>query len=153
MVGKTPRARKNDRQRMETIAKHCGCLPCLLLGHLDVLTTVEHVTDGGRRVGKEEQHQWTIGLCPFHHFGTCRPGWSRQQMSGEYGPPLPWGRHNFEDYFGDEVEILVRVQDFMLELFDRQPWPEYALPREVARKVRIFWIDINAAPSRYTVQS
>lgn len=153
MVGKTPRARKNDKQRMETIAKHCGCLPCLLMGHLDIHTTIEHVTESGRRVGKNEQHQWTIGLCVWHHFGRCSNNWSRMQMSGEYGPPLTWGRREFEGHFGDELKVLIPVQNFLLELFDRKPWPEYALPREVARELRNNWIYRNAPPSRYTVQS
>ena len=145
MVGKTPRARKNDRQRMDTIAKHCGCLPCLLLGHMNSLTTIEHVTDRGRRIGGDEQHQWTIGLCKWHHFGHTNNHWTRQQMSGEFGPPLAWGRRDFEDHFGDEVLVLVPVQNFLLGLFAERPWPEYNLPRNVARKVRLRWIDLNHA--------
>jgi hypothetical protein len=153
VVGKTTRPiRARDAKRMDTISLFCGCLPCLLLGHLDVHTTVEHVTEAGRRVGGDEQHQHTIGLCPWHHFGKGRNGWSRQQLTGEFGPPLIY-RKAFEDFFGDEVTVLIPIQNFVLELFDRKPWPEYAIPRDVARKVRIFWIDKNAAPSRYIVQS
>lgn len=146
MVGKTPRARKNERDRMETIAKHCGCLPCLLMGYTDRHTTIEHVTERGRRIGKDsEQHRWTIGLCTWHHFGHQNNHWTRQQMSGEYGPPLTWGRRTFEEHFGDEVKVLVPTQDFLLAAFDHQPWPEYALPRNVARETRLFWIDLNNA--------
>jgi hypothetical protein len=151
MVGKTPRAKKNERDRMEIIAKHCGCLPCLLMGHLDVLTTVEHVTEHGRRVGGDEQHRWTIGLDKWHHFGHNNHGWTSQQMSGEFGPPLSWGRHIFEEHFGDEVTVLVPVQDFMLAQFAETPWPEYTLPRDVARKVRLHWIELNHASA--TLQS
>ena len=155
LVGKTPRARKSDRDRMETITKHCGCLPCLLMGHMDVLTTIEHVTEAGRRVGGDEQHQWTIGLCPWHHFGHNNKGWNRQQMSGEFGPPLAWGRKNFEEHFGDELEVLVPTQNFMLAEFADSPWPEYTLPRDIARKVRIKWIELNhaSATSQSTDQS
>jgi hypothetical protein len=151
MVGKTRQANARDRKRMDTIAQHCGCLPCLLMGWSDVRTTIEHVTDRGRRL--EDEHQWTIGLCTWHHFGHCSHGRNRQQMSGELGPPLTWGRHIFEDHFGDEVKVLVPTQDFVLAKFDERPWPEYALPYDVARETRIFWIDLNAAPSRYTVRS
>lgn len=144
MVGQTPRARKNERQRMEAIAQHCGCLPCLLMGFLDVHTSIEHVTDRGRRVGKgAEQHRWTIGLCTWHHFGWTRTRQTRQQVSGERGPSLAWGRQIFEDHFGDELHVLVPTQDFMLELFEQEPWPEYSVPREVARRVRSQWIDLN----------
>ena len=130
---------------MEIITKHCGCLPCLLTGHLNVLTTIEHVTEAGRRVGGEDQHQWTIGLCPWHHFGHNSRGWQRQQMQGEYGPPLAYGRKNFEEHFGDEVTVLVPTQDFLLALFAEKPWPEYDLPRDNARKLRIHWIELNHA--------
>lgn len=152
MVGKTRPIRAKDAKRMDKIAKHCGCLPCLLMGYLDVHTTIEHVTEAGRRIEGEEQHQWTIGLCTWHHFGHLA-GYSRQQMSGFRGPPLTWGRRIFEEHFGDEVKVLVPTQNFMLAAFDRQPWHEYAVPRNVARDVRNHWIDLNAAPSRYTVQS
>jgi len=159
MVGPTPRARKNERQRMETIAKHCGCLPCLLMGFSDVHTSIEHVTERGRRVGKDhEQHKFTIGLCVWHHFGHKFPlpgkrKPNRQEMSGDLGPPLAWGRINFEEHFGDEVHVLVPTQDFMLAMFDEKPWPEYAVPRHVARLVRLHWIDLNAEHSQSCVRS
>lgn len=152
MVGKTVPARLQDRIRMDIIAKHCGCLPCLLTGLTDVHTTIEHVTDRGRRVGGDEQHQWTIGLCRWHHFGHIEGSKPRQKMSGDRGPSLAWGRITFEEFFGDELDVLVPTQDFMLELFDQAPWPEYAVPRHVARLVRHKWIDLNVAKdtSRYS---
>lgn len=151
MVGKTRPANARDRKRMDTISKHCGCLPCLLMGYSDVHTTIEHATEHGRRL--EDEHQWTIGLCTWHHFGHTHNHRNRQQMSGDFGPPLTWGRHIFEEHFGDEIKVLVPTQNFVLEQFDRQPWPEYALPRDVARLTRFHWIDLNATASRYTVQS
>ncbi|MHC4316816.1 MAG: hypothetical protein ACYSW3_30615, partial [Planctomycetota bacterium] len=63
MVGKTPRILKDERARLQTIKIFCGCLPCLLRGHLDRWTTIEHVTERGRRVGiKSDEHINTIGL-------------------------------------------------------------------------------------------
>jgi hypothetical protein len=44
--------------------------------------------------------------------------------------------------------VLIPVQDFMLDLFDRAHWPEYAVPRQVARKVREFWKQLHAIPSQ-----
>lgn len=143
MVGKTPRAQKNERDRMEAIVQHCGCLPCLLMGYLDVHTSIEHVTERGRRIGNgSEQHRWTIGLCVWHHFGHTPNHVSRHQVSEEYGPSLIWGRTAFEDHFGDEVDVLVPTQDYMLALFADRPWPEYSVPRSVARDVRHRWIDL-----------
>lgn len=129
---------------MEIIVKYCGCLPCLLMGWLDVHATIEHVTERGRRVGKgAEQHKWTIGLCVWHHFGHTIGNKNRQKMSGELGPPLTWGRKNFEEHFGDEVTVLVPTQDFMLNLFADNPWPEFEVPRRIAQDVRLFWTDKN----------
>lgn len=144
MVGKTAPIRRHDAERMERIHLYCGCLPCLISGVSDVPTTVEHVTEAGRRIEGEEQHQWTIGLCEYHHFGTGPERWGRS---------LAHGRKGFEADFGDEVEVLVATQDFMLELFDRQPWLEYAVPRQVAKRVRTFWLNQYAGPSQFTVRS
>lgn len=152
MVGKTPRVRKNDRQRFETIKLHCGCLPCLLTGHLDRHTSIEHVTDRGQRIGKDSsQHEATIGLCEWHHFATHVSGTHTQQMMGNFGPSLAQGRHNFEEFFGDERHVLIPTQNYMLELFEDRPWPEYSVPRDVARKVRIEWIELNHAATLQSV--
>lgn len=145
LVGKTARIRKQDADRMRTIHEYCGCLPCLLMGYLDVHTTIEHVTNRGRRVGGDEQHQWTIGLCVWHHFGWTKGRRTRQQMGGDRGPSLAWGRMTFEEHFGDEVDVLVPTQDFVLEKFDESPWESYSLPRQVARETRIFWIELNVS--------
>jgi len=146
MVGKTPRVRKGDRDRFEIIKLHCGCLPCMLLGHLDRHTSIEHVTDRGHRVGKDSaQHVATIGLCEWHHFGKCLPSTSRQYMSGEFGPSLQWGRYPFEGHFGDERHVLIPTQDFLLEQFERKPWPEYNISREAVRLTRIEWTSLNHA--------
>jgi hypothetical protein len=144
MVGKTKPMTVRDKRRMDTIAKHCGCLPCLLMGWPDVQTSIEHVTNRGRRM--EDQHQWTIGLCAWHHFGEGG-------LEMAVGPSLALGRRVFEEHFGDELKVLVPTQDFMLSLFDEDPWPEYAVPRNVSRAVRTHWISLNARPSRYTVRS
>ena len=92
MVGKTPRVLKDERARLQTIKIFCGCLPCLLRGHLDRWTTIEHVTERGRRVGvKSDEHANTIGLCMWHHFGACDPGLQRAGLISELGPALADG--------------------------------------------------------------
>lgn len=125
---------------------YCGCLPCLLVGHLDRHTTIEHVTEAGRRVGDgSDQHENTIGMCLWTHFGVCDPGLQKQVMIGEYGPSLAHGRRPFEAYFGDELNILLPIQNFLLEQFAANPWNEYHLPGNVARLTREKWINLNAS--------
>lgn len=146
MVGKTPRILKDERARFETIKIYCGCLPCLLMGHPDRHTSIEHVTERGRRVGvSSEQHRATIGMCVWHHFGVCNPGQNRQYMMGEYGASLAQGRTTFEEDFGDEVHVLIPVQNFLLDQFADRPWPEHNVPRHVARLTRERWIELNAS--------
>ena len=144
MVGKSPQIRKAERERMEIIRLYCGCLPCLLIGHLDRHATVEHVTDRGRRIGKNsEVHRHTIGLCGWHHFGHTNNHRTRHHMTTEFGPSLALGRRSFEAYFGDEVTVLIPVQDYLLELFAADPWQEYAVPSEIASLTRLRWIALN----------
>lgn len=146
MVGKTPRVRKNERERFEIIRLYCGCLPCILTGHLDRHATIEHVTESGRRVGEgSDVHKNTVGMCSWHHFGTRGTGATRERMMGDFGPSLAHGRITFEDFFGDEVDVLIPVQNFVLDKFAEEPWPEYNIRGEVARLTRIKWIDLNHA--------
>lgn len=123
---------------MDTIKNFCGCLPCLLMGFADIHTTIEHVTVRGRREG----HQSTIGMCPWHHFGQ-----GTVKMIELVGPSLAQGRRIFEAHFGDEADVLVPVQDFLIEQFAVRPWAEYNLPRNVARKTRIIWEELRNADS------
>ena len=146
MVGQTTPIGRHERQRFTTIKEFCGCLCCLLMGYLDVHTSIEHLTESGRRIGRgAKQHKCSIGLCNFHHFGTCNHGWSSQRMIGEYGPSLAYGRRSFEEFFGDELQVLLLVQDYLLEQFADEPWPEYNLPGKVARRTRTKWINLNHA--------
>lgn len=143
MVGKTSPIKPADKERFDIIAKHCGCLPCIISGMGYVPCTIEHVTSRGRRLADE--HQATIGLCEWHHFATLGPGQTRQGMSGTLGPSLAWGRKNFEDHFGDEVTVLIPCQNYLISLFEAQPWLEYDLPRATARQLRIEWTTIYHA--------
>jgi len=114
------------------------------MGFLDRHISIEHVTESGFRVGKDSlQHEASIGLCTWHHYGRCRSSTVRQRMIGEFGPSLADGRKPFEEHFGDEVHILIPTQDYMLELFADTPWPEYNLPRNIARLTRTRWIELN----------
>lgn len=138
---------------MDTIATYCGCLPCLLMGHLDMHTTIEHVTERGRRL--ENEHMATIGLCIWHHFGHTHGSGRQGAYRKELGPALAHGRLPFEAHFGDEVQVLIPVQDFLLLEFDAAPWPEHNVSRQAVRRTRNKWIELNhhAAPSRFTVRS
>jgi len=145
MVGKTPRILKNERARLDKIKTYCGCLPCLLRGHLDVQATIQHVTDCGRRLGKDsEQHQNTYGSCIWHHLGHLPNHSKRSEYRKELGPALAHGRQPFEQAFGDEVKILIPVQNFLIAKFDAEPWPAHNINRKAARQTQRQWISLNA---------
>jgi hypothetical protein len=86
-----------------------GCLLCLLKRQ-ERRGTVQHVTEGGRRLG----HDYTYSSCPWHHQGVKEHGWSMQEMMGALGPSFAHGRKNFEEVYGDERNVLVRLQDWVL---------------------------------------
>ncbi len=139
MVGKTAPIRPWDRHRLEVIRYHIGCLPCLLMGVPDRHTTIEHITDRGRRVGGAEQHQHTIGMCNWHHF---RANTHLLDPLRILGPSLAYGRTPFEQHFGSE-EVLVKVTDHLVHLYDETPWQPHAIPSHVAREARDLWIELR----------
>ena len=147
MVGKTAPIRRQDEIRFKVITEYCGCLCCLLqqheLGHESIArTTVEHVTEHGRRL--PDQHQATIGLCPWHHFGAPWAMMRRDTMEAILGPSLSHGRKPFEAYFGDEVHVLLPVQDELILMFARDPWPAYTVPRAVRHAAVIKWNELRS---------
>jgi len=148
MVGKTTPIREEDRARFTAIKLYCGCLLCLLRGHLDVHATIQHVTDCGRRAGKgSDQHQNTYGACQWHHFGHLPNHGKRCEYRKELGPALAHGRQPFEEAFGGEVKILIPVQNFLIAQFDLEPWSEHNISRKAARRTQRKWISLNANQS------
>ena len=141
MVGKTDPILPHHRERFEQI-RAIGCLPCLLRGLAGIHATVEHITEHGRRA--VDQHEHTIGLCGWHHFGHAG---HPERMAAEWGASLAQGRKAFEADFGDEELVLLQVQNFAIELYVAKPWEAYNMPRKVARQIREYWKGINAPGS------
>lgn len=125
MVGKAIPATKAQKDRMDTIANYCGCLPCILENTLNRHTTIQHVTECRKRLG----HDATYGACTWHHFG---------QLPRMHGPSLAGGMKPYRERYGPE-RLLVELQDYVLELFAEDPWPEYDMPVSVGRKIQAKW--------------
>lgn len=142
MVGKTAPIRRQDEIRFKVIREYTGCLCCMLDRHDSAFeeisqTTIEHVTDRGRRLADE--HQATIGLCPWHHQATPWTGLDPREMNRILGPSLANGRKPFEEHYGDEVDVLLRIQDELILAFADNPWQEYTVPRAVREMARELW--------------
>lgn len=149
MVGKTAPIRRQDEVRFVVIREFCGCLCCAIELYSScrediALTTIEHVTDRGRRL--EDEHQATIGLCPWHHQAVPWNGVSKQEMRDALGPSLADGRRTFEEHFGDEVDVLLPVQDELIIWFAEDPWQEYTMPANIRQRIRAQWRKMKSAP-------
>lgn len=146
MVGSTAPIRRQDEIRFQVITTHIGCLCCAIQMHENPwedisLTTIEHVTDAGRRL--EDQHQATIGLCPWHHQGVPWRGLQKPEMDTILGPSLAHGRKPFEAHFGDEVTVLLPLQDEVVIWFAQELWPEYTMPAEIRQRIRSTWMKLR----------
>ena len=139
MVGKSKAATPSQKRRMEMI-RGLGCIACVLKNWPDVQCEVHHVIDG-YRVG----HDATMGLCLWHHRGHMSDGYegyTRQQMIGMIGSSLAHGSQNFAEEFGSQDELL-KVQDYIIERFQADPWLEFSMPRGVVLDIFYFWSDLR----------
>jgi len=98
-----------EKARMALIAES-GCLPCLL-HRKHRQATIQHVTSGGRRLG----HSYTYASCPWHHQAITEFGMNNQEMTGLLGPSFAQSKREFQETYGNEKEVLVRLQDWVLE--------------------------------------
>lgn len=137
MVGKSKAPTADERRRMKTIKEHTPCIPCMLISRRMIrYPEVRHVVEGMKRLG----HRYTYGLCPWHHRGVIDNNRTTQSMIGQFGPSLSGGKKPFQQRFGPE-RLLVKVQDYLLEEYDRSPWDYYSVPHEVRRDMLLRWTD------------
>lgn len=138
MVGKAKQGTPAQKKRMELI-KVLGCVACVLKNWPDVQCEVHHVVEGRVRLG----HDQTIGLCTWHHRGESGD-YTKQYMMGMIGRSLAHGSRGFAEEFGDQL-LLVKVQDYILERFQDEPWLEFAMPRSVVSDIFYLWSDLRKA--------
>ncbi len=116
---------------MGLLKEHFPCLPCLLSTYKIRLPTVQHVVAGMKRTGQ------TYSSCDWHHLG-CNGDFSKQEMMGLLGPSFAHGRKPFEAVYGTE-QVLVKVQDFLVAWYRKDPWLDYAVPRTASRRAYLLW--------------
>lgn len=134
MVGKVVPATKAEREHQDIIKTYCGCLPCLLEGRFDIHATIQHVSEGRKRLGQD----MVWGGCIWHHMAQPWPGCTEDYMLYQHGPSLMGHHRQFNETYGGE-RLLVEVQNYMVSLWRSQPWQPHCVPVEVAKKVRDFW--------------
>lgn len=98
------RAIKPTDRRRFLLIQDIGCIACIMLGVPHEPCDIHHVTDCGRRMKNE--HQCTIGLCPYHHRGMPRNGQTLATMEYLLGPSLHHDKKGFIARFGTELQLL-----------------------------------------------
>jgi hypothetical protein len=90
-------------ERFELIREN-GCVACLIYG-LETWPEIHHLTVGGRHGQKRRGHDYTIGLCSWHHQGN--PGFnSRDMCELVYGPSYALQPKLFRETFGQDDFLL-----------------------------------------------
>ena len=89
--------------RFELI-KEVGCICCWTKGLARVPAEIHHLTVGGRHGQKRRGHDYTIGLCPWHHRGVLP--YIGAQVALGLGPSYALEPRRFREEFGSDDELL-----------------------------------------------
>lgn len=135
MVGKAKAPNAAEKQRLDILKEHCPCLLCLLKKGRVRLPDIQHMVAGFTRLG----HEATYSSCEWHHRGLVPDGYTRQRMMGYLGPSLAMGKRTFVQEYGSE-ELLLAVQNYILEAYERFQWMDYDVPNGVRNTAVKMWV-------------
>lgn len=91
--------------------KEIGCIVCLSQG-VTRAAEIHHMTCGGLHGQKRRGHDFTIGLCPWHHRGENAFG-SAALGDAAYGPSYAREPRKFRETFGSD-DVLLALQDQLI---------------------------------------
>lgn len=94
--------------RMEAIHR-CGCIACRKYRGLISPAEVHHLTVGGRHGQKRRGHDFTVGLCAWHHRGEG----VLQELEPRLGPSYARTPRLFRETFGQDDELLAYQNDLL----------------------------------------
>ena len=100
----TPRPTPAQERRFALI-KDIGCLACRKRGITEQGCEIHHQTLDGKAGQRRLGHDFTVGLCCWHHRGGRPPGVTFAEMVRTFGPPLTRSRL-FREMFGSDAELL-----------------------------------------------
>lgn len=92
--------------------RELGCVCCRLRSIVRA-AEIHHMTIGGKHGQKRLGHDFTFGLCAWHHRGENAFG-SKDLGTKAYGPSFAHEPSRFRRVFGTQ-ECLLEVQNLMLE--------------------------------------
>lgn len=90
-----------QQHRMDAIAD-IGCIVCDALGHGLVPCQLHHILVGGKHGQKRRGHDFTIGLCLWHHVGEPMAGLSHSACGDRYGPSYAREPRRFRQEIGTD---------------------------------------------------
>lgn len=116
------KGRSTGKPTTEQVARfeaihHFGCIACRMRG-LTTPAEIHHLTIGGRHGQKRRGHDFSVGLCPWHHRGEPMFALSHILCECRFGPSYAREPRRFREVFGQDDELLAR-QNCLIEGDDR----------------------------------
>ncbi|GAP66814.1 hypothetical protein MBSD_n2129 [Mizugakiibacter sediminis] len=100
----TGKPTKAQEARWDAIREK-GCIACRTRGWV-VTPEIHHLTTGGKHGQKRLGHDYTIGLCAWHHRGVMPAGHTERLMERSYGPSYALSPRAFRETFGNDDALL-----------------------------------------------
>ena len=100
--------------RFEAI-REIGCLACRQANRRWTAAEIHHLTVGGRHGQKRRGHDYTIGLCGWHHRSERPFHVTPGQMRHWYGPSYALEPRQFRETFGQDDALLAEQEQLLAE--------------------------------------
>lgn len=96
-----------EQERRWALIRESGCICCRLLNDVFCFAEIHHQTIGGKHGAPRLGHDFTIGLCGWHHRGDHRfTLLGDDAMASLRGPSLAKTPRDFRRQFGTDDELL-----------------------------------------------
>lgn len=92
-----------------------GCLACLKNGQRPPVPEVHHLAVTGRHGHKRRGHDFTIGLCGWHHQGVPPMGMNERSALANCGPSYKLHARAFREHYGQD-DSLLELQNQLIAL-------------------------------------
>ena len=92
-----------------------GCIVCRKMRRGWVPCHVHHLTIGGKHGQKRRGHDYTIGLCPWHHVGVLGD-------ATKDGPSYAKQARAFRERYGDDDVLLEQQNSAIERIKQSNPW-------------------------------
>lgn len=92
-----------------------GCIVCRRHRRLKRAAEIHHLTVGGKHGQKRRGHDFTIGLCSWHHRGVNAFG-NPSLGATTYGPSYALEPRKFRERFGNDDQLLRYQNELITQL-------------------------------------